>query len=224
MLAIMRLSDNPVLRGVAFVYTWFFRSIPRYVLLGLFGTGVGFLYNYFDIGVPFTDIALLPLTFFTSTQHYLQHRLGRHPRSRACPRPPTWPRSPAPASCRSTRARARPPKPSGCRPADDAARRAAPGHAGHRAPDRQRDHRHGQGHLAASSVPHHRRAVLPGYVVRLSAASRSCPASSRRRSGTSSSARSSWSASPASSGTSAVASEPSPRRPKHKLMKIEADH
>ena len=25
----MRLSDNPVLRGVAWVYTWFFRAIPR---------------------------------------------------------------------------------------------------------------------------------------------------------------------------------------------------
>ena len=32
-LAVMRLSANPVLRGVAFVYTWFFRAIPRYVLL-----------------------------------------------------------------------------------------------------------------------------------------------------------------------------------------------
>ncbi|MGL5909686.1 MAG: amino acid ABC transporter permease, partial [Phycicoccus sp.] len=31
-LAVMRLSSNPVLRGVAFVYTWFFRAIPRYVL------------------------------------------------------------------------------------------------------------------------------------------------------------------------------------------------
>ena len=32
-LAVMRLSTNPVLRGVAFVYIWFFRAIPRYVLL-----------------------------------------------------------------------------------------------------------------------------------------------------------------------------------------------
>ena len=43
-LAVMRLSTNPVLRGVAFVYTWFFRAIPRYVLLVLLGTGIGFLY------------------------------------------------------------------------------------------------------------------------------------------------------------------------------------
>lgn len=52
-LAVMRLSTNPVLRGVAFAYTWFFRAIPRYVLLVLLGTGIGFLYPVFDIGVPF---------------------------------------------------------------------------------------------------------------------------------------------------------------------------
>ncbi|WP_345202992.1 amino acid ABC transporter permease [Fodinibacter luteus] len=53
LLAVMRLSANPVLRGVAFVYTWFFRAIPRYVLLVLLGTGLVFLYPVFDIGVPF---------------------------------------------------------------------------------------------------------------------------------------------------------------------------
>ena len=53
LMAVMRLSDNPVLRGVAFVYTWFFRAIPRYVLLVLLGVGLGFLYPVFDIGVPF---------------------------------------------------------------------------------------------------------------------------------------------------------------------------
>ncbi|MGL5928773.1 MAG: amino acid ABC transporter permease [Dermatophilaceae bacterium] len=52
-LAVMRLSSNPVLRGVAFVYTWFFRAIPRYVLLVLLGTGIGFLYPVLDVGVPF---------------------------------------------------------------------------------------------------------------------------------------------------------------------------
>ena len=25
-IAVMRLSDNPILRGVSFVYTWFFRA------------------------------------------------------------------------------------------------------------------------------------------------------------------------------------------------------
>ena len=36
-LAVMRLSDNPVLRGVSWLYTWFFRAIPRYVLLTIMG-------------------------------------------------------------------------------------------------------------------------------------------------------------------------------------------
>lgn len=52
-LAVMRLSDNPVLRGFAFGYTWFFRAMPRYVLLAILGTGVGFLYPRLDIGLPF---------------------------------------------------------------------------------------------------------------------------------------------------------------------------
>jgi len=52
-IAIMRLSDNPVLRGVSFVYTWFFRAMPRYVLLVILGTGVGFLYQQIRLGVPF---------------------------------------------------------------------------------------------------------------------------------------------------------------------------
>ncbi len=53
LLAVMRLSDNPVLRAVAFGYTWFFRAMPRYVLLAILGSGVGFLYSRFDIGLPF---------------------------------------------------------------------------------------------------------------------------------------------------------------------------
>ena len=53
LVAVMRLSTNPVLRWVSFVYTWFFRAIPRYVLLVLIGTGIGYLYSRLDIGVPF---------------------------------------------------------------------------------------------------------------------------------------------------------------------------
>src|SRR5512147_204176 len=36
-LAVMRLSPNPVLSGGAWVYVWFFRAVPRVVLLILFG-------------------------------------------------------------------------------------------------------------------------------------------------------------------------------------------
>ena len=35
--AVMRLSPNPVLLGVAWLYTWFFRAVPRLVLAILFG-------------------------------------------------------------------------------------------------------------------------------------------------------------------------------------------
>jgi polar amino acid transport system permease protein len=53
LIAILRLSTNPVLRGVSFVYTWFFRGIPRLVLLAMIGSGLGFLYSKVDFGVPF---------------------------------------------------------------------------------------------------------------------------------------------------------------------------
>lgn len=63
LLAIMRLSDNWVLRSVAFVYTWFFRAVPRYVLMVILGLGVLYLYPKLDIGVPFAKD--LGLTFYT---------------------------------------------------------------------------------------------------------------------------------------------------------------
>ena len=53
LVAIMRLSENPVLRWVSFAYTWFFRAIPRYVLLAIIGTGIGYLYAPVRVGVPF---------------------------------------------------------------------------------------------------------------------------------------------------------------------------
>jgi polar amino acid transport system permease protein len=52
-MAVMRLSANPVLRAVSFAYTWFFRAIPRYVLLAIIGSGVGYLYSELRIGFPF---------------------------------------------------------------------------------------------------------------------------------------------------------------------------
>ncbi|MGI8457947.1 MAG: amino acid ABC transporter permease [Propionibacteriaceae bacterium] len=53
LLAVMRLSDNPVLRGVSWVYTWFFRAIPRYVLLTIMGA-LGILFqDGLALGVPF---------------------------------------------------------------------------------------------------------------------------------------------------------------------------
>jgi polar amino acid transport system permease protein len=51
-IAVMRLSPNPVLSGAAWVYTWFFRAVPRIVLLILFGN-LGILYARYEFGVPF---------------------------------------------------------------------------------------------------------------------------------------------------------------------------
>lgn len=52
-LAVMRLSENPVLSWTAWVFTWFFRAVPRYVLLFIMGT-LGILYPQgLGIGVPF---------------------------------------------------------------------------------------------------------------------------------------------------------------------------
>jgi polar amino acid transport system permease protein len=50
--AIMRLSDNPILKTVAFVYTWFFRAVPRLVLCVLFGN-LNILWSRIGFGLPF---------------------------------------------------------------------------------------------------------------------------------------------------------------------------
>ena len=53
LLAVMRLSDNPILKGVSWLYTWFFRAIPRYVLLVIMGQ-LGLLFPQgLAFGVPF---------------------------------------------------------------------------------------------------------------------------------------------------------------------------
>jgi polar amino acid transport system permease protein len=52
LLAVMRLSPNPVFRSVAWVYLWIFRGTPVYVQLvfwGLFPT----IYQNIQLGVPF---------------------------------------------------------------------------------------------------------------------------------------------------------------------------
>lgn len=55
--AIMRLSSNPILSVTAWVYTWFFRAVPRLVLCVLFGN-LGILYRELEFGVPFDNYLL----------------------------------------------------------------------------------------------------------------------------------------------------------------------
>ncbi|GAB2950286.1 amino acid ABC transporter permease [Micromonospora polyrhachis] len=50
--AVMRLSTNPILRSVSWLFTWFFRAVPRLVLLMLFGN-LGILWSRVEFGVPF---------------------------------------------------------------------------------------------------------------------------------------------------------------------------
>lgn len=52
-LAVMRMSENAILRIVSGAYSWFFRAIPRYVLLTLLGAAGAFFPQGIGIGVPF---------------------------------------------------------------------------------------------------------------------------------------------------------------------------
>jgi polar amino acid transport system permease protein len=51
-LAVMRLSPNPVLRSVAWVYLWIFRGTPVYVQLAFWGL-IPTIYRNIQLGVPF---------------------------------------------------------------------------------------------------------------------------------------------------------------------------
>ena len=51
-LAIMRRSENPVLRSVATAYIWFFRGTPIYTQLVFWGL-IGVLYPRMALGIPF---------------------------------------------------------------------------------------------------------------------------------------------------------------------------
>lgn len=54
-LAVMRMSDNPVLRMVSWLYVWFFRGTPLLVQIVFFGY-LGLLYSQISMGVPFSEI------------------------------------------------------------------------------------------------------------------------------------------------------------------------
>lgn len=60
--AVMRLSANPVLVSLGWLYTWFFRAVPRLVLCVLAGN-LGILYDRVAFGLPF-DNYWMPLLGF----------------------------------------------------------------------------------------------------------------------------------------------------------------
>jgi polar amino acid transport system permease protein len=53
-LSVMRLSDNPVVKGVAWLYLWVFRGTPVYVQLAFWGL-IATIYSTIDIGIPFLE-------------------------------------------------------------------------------------------------------------------------------------------------------------------------
>ncbi|WP_157156940.1 amino acid ABC transporter permease [Diaminobutyricimonas sp. LJ205] len=52
-LAVMRLSPNPVVKSVSWLYLWIFRGTPVYVQLVFWGL-LATIYGTIDIGIPFT--------------------------------------------------------------------------------------------------------------------------------------------------------------------------
>jgi polar amino acid transport system permease protein len=59
-LAVMRLSPNPILKSIAWVYIWIFRGTPVYVQLVFWGL-LSTIYPTLDIGLPFLPpVAQLP--------------------------------------------------------------------------------------------------------------------------------------------------------------------
>jgi len=64
-LAVMRLSNNPVLKWVSWAYVWIFRGTPVYVQLTLWGL-LSVIYPHLSIGLPF-----LPPLFIISTSGFL---------------------------------------------------------------------------------------------------------------------------------------------------------
>jgi polar amino acid transport system permease protein len=64
-IAVMRLSANPVLYALSSLFVWFFRGTPLLVQIIFWGYAAA-LYKYVQIGVPFTDI-----TFFRAETNAL---------------------------------------------------------------------------------------------------------------------------------------------------------
>jgi polar amino acid transport system permease protein len=67
--AIMRLSPNPVVSGASWAYVWFFRAIPRIVLL-FFCANLGALYGTYNLGIPF-DHQLMSLLGLSGDLRFL---------------------------------------------------------------------------------------------------------------------------------------------------------
>jgi len=101
-LALMRLSHSRFLRTVAWGYVWAFRSIPLIVQI-IFWFNVSYLYPKLGFGIPFGPV------FFAVPTQDLFSPLGAAVVGLTLTRPPTRPRSSAPACSPSTAASCRRP-------------------------------------------------------------------------------------------------------------------
>ena len=97
-LAVMRLSPNPVFRSVSWVYLWIFRGTPVYVQLVFWGL-IPTIYKNIQLGVPFG-----PSFFHLNLQDAVDPVSCWRSSAWRSTRPPTWPRSSAPESVPCRRA------------------------------------------------------------------------------------------------------------------------
>lgn len=57
LLAVMRLSNNPVMNVLAWLYIWIFRGTPLLIQIVFWGY-LGLLYSQISLGIPFTDFTI----------------------------------------------------------------------------------------------------------------------------------------------------------------------
>ena len=74
-LAVMRLSDNPVLKAVSWAYLWLFRGTPVYVQLVFWGL-LGTIYRSVTIGIPFTSVEFFTVSPFSAIDLFWLAVLG----------------------------------------------------------------------------------------------------------------------------------------------------
>lgn len=60
LLAVMRLSRNPVMNAFAWLYVWVFRGTPLLIQVVFWGY-LGLLYSQISLGLPFTDFTLFSI-------------------------------------------------------------------------------------------------------------------------------------------------------------------
>ena len=75
LLAVMRLSPNPVFKSVAWVYLWIFRGTPVYVQLVFWGL-IPVIYQSMQIGVPFTGPTFVQFSVQTLSIPFLLATIG----------------------------------------------------------------------------------------------------------------------------------------------------